>query len=514
MSQLTLSFPTPVPQEIPLLDETATDHTTHCRSFADELFPTPKETIAKMIEPYVVRSSILGNREYLKINGILDPSAGKGDILDYLKKRFGRSLDDRLLHAVEIVEDLRHVLRDKGYTVLDADFLGFSDPIKFDLIVMNPPFSAGTKHLLHAWEFLDYGGDLVCLLNQETIDNPYTQDRKYLLNLIELYGSVEELGSCFEESERPTQVRVAMVRLKRPKLEAGYDFEGVRFSVDSKVDFDNFGKDQLADRSIIKALVTHYECARELLIDRHRSQSKLSYHLGRSISSDCFKQSASFTEQIAALKAIFWESLFSETKLASKMNSSFQRNFSNFCRDQKQMSFNVANIYEVIEQFFLNREEIMLQGIVEIFDKTIALHEDNRIGEGWKTNSSFRVNRKIIHPWGVTYDKDFGFTSWRCRNLEYTLDLDKSMAYLAGVSEYVSISEAIKQHIDSLDRGGRFDNQYAQVFSSTFFDIKIFKKGTVHLKFRDTKIWEQFNLAAARGKKWLGQEESDFTKRQ
>lgn len=45
---------------------------------------------------------------------------------------------------------------------------------------------------------------------------------------------------------------------------------------------------------------------------------------------------------------------------------------------------------------------------------------------------------------------------------------------------------------------------YAEPFSSTFFDIRIFKKGTVHLIFRDKDLLAQFNRAAAQGKNWVG----------
>jgi hypothetical protein len=51
--------------------------------------------------------------------------------------------------------------------------------------------------------------------------------------------------------------------------------------------------------------------------------------------------------------------------------------------------------------------------------------------------------------------------------------------------------------------GDAFDN----TCESTFFEIKFFKKGTVHLTFKDEKVWEQFNLAACAGKNWLPESE-------
>ena len=47
-----------------------------------------------------------------------------------------------------------------------------------------------------------------------------------------------------------------------------------------------------------------------------------------------------------------------------------------------------------------------------------------------------------------------------------------------------------------------FDN----TTESRYFEIRFFKKGTVHLTFKDRHLWEQFNVTAAKGKAWLGQQ--------
>ena len=39
---------------------------------------------------------------------------------------------------------------------------------------MNPPFSEGDKHLLKAINIMKNGGQIVCILNAETIKNPYS----------------------------------------------------------------------------------------------------------------------------------------------------------------------------------------------------------------------------------------------------------------------------------------------------------------------------------------------------
>ena len=106
------------------------------------------------------------------------------------------------------------ILQGKGYRMLGNDFLVYKPLHCFNLIVMNPPFSNGDEHLLHAWDIM-HTGDIVCLLNADTIKNPYTQRRKLLAKIIEQNGSVEMLGNCFSTAEHRTNVDVAMVRLHK-----------------------------------------------------------------------------------------------------------------------------------------------------------------------------------------------------------------------------------------------------------------------------------------------------------
>jgi 16S rRNA G1207 methylase RsmC len=47
---------------------------------------------------------------------------------------------------------------------------------KYDVIVMNPPFNKGAKFLLKAYDCLNGSGQLVCLLNAETINNLFSNN--------------------------------------------------------------------------------------------------------------------------------------------------------------------------------------------------------------------------------------------------------------------------------------------------------------------------------------------------
>lgn len=53
---------------------------------------------------------------------------------------------------------------------------------------MNPPFNKGDQHLLKAMELMKgTGGQIICILNAETIKNPYSLYRQDLKNKLEKY---------------------------------------------------------------------------------------------------------------------------------------------------------------------------------------------------------------------------------------------------------------------------------------------------------------------------------------
>jgi hypothetical protein len=149
---------------------------------------------------------------------ILEPSAGKGDIIDYVNKIQNKRQKQSNIYAFEFVEELQDILKSKSNCqLLGNDFMAYrSKKIKFDLILMNPPFDRGVNHVLHAWEMLGNGGKVIALLNQHTYYNAYNSHRLKLKTLIDNFGTVENLGTCFDEkAERKARVGVVLITLNK-----------------------------------------------------------------------------------------------------------------------------------------------------------------------------------------------------------------------------------------------------------------------------------------------------------
>ena len=101
----------------------------------------------------------------------LEPSAGKADIVEVIRGKSGYSR--RKVDCIELSPEPNAILQDKDFRVVGSDFLDYAGVCYYDAIVMNPPFSNGDEHLLKAWDFL-HDGEIVCLLNAETLNNPFT----------------------------------------------------------------------------------------------------------------------------------------------------------------------------------------------------------------------------------------------------------------------------------------------------------------------------------------------------
>jgi hypothetical protein len=155
-----------------------------------------------------------------------------------------------------------------------------------------------------------------------------------------------------------------------------------------------------------------------------------------------------------------------------------------------------------LEGFLLNRDTIIQDSIQQVFDKLTHYHQNRVDGEGWKSNKSYRLNHKIVIPYGIRYEYNMWSMSYG-QVRELYGDLDKVLCYITGKAfgDILSVEKAMENHLRAMREGER---AYDAKFQSEFFQLRIFKKGTVHLRFRDQKTCDDFNLAVAKGRNWVG----------
>lgn len=483
--------------------------------FGEEFFPTPPWLVSKMFGPIAERIHGRRSEKPGSLRSFLDPSAGDGAILDWVNSKFDRYSERPRMSAIEISPELCAILQSKKYDLIANDFLSFVPEFKIDCIVMNPPFSDGIDHLIHAWNnVLAPGGELVCLLMESNVTRPHTSTMELAKHLIETHGSYELLGSAFKSARRPTEVPVVLVRMTKPKTkeEPLFDFGAME---QEKVDPLNLnaqaeGKD-LAHPDRMGTVVRQYENTRDSFVSILKAQAQIRFfsngvctkdpwEIALKCMSDLRSPEAAFDEFKDAIRIGFWEHALQTLGMEKYMTEGLQKKMGEFLEQQSKMAFTKENIAKMFDTIMLNRTGIMQQAVEAVFDHMTKYNEENRIHiEGWATNLAWKVSKRVVMPFYIQFwmsGEQMCLNSSRSREAG---DIDKVMCYLSGkrIEDVVTIRKAI----DLNPRG-------STRCESTFFKIKGFKKGTIHLEFLDEKLLERFNIAACQGKGWIGKEKS------
>lgn len=525
--------------------------------FNKEFFPTPKEIAIHMVRPYLDR---------LGYARILEPSAGNGAILDAItddipyvyENEIGKKYElttaakPENIYCIEMNPELQMILQQKHYRLLASDFLTYTPDHDFDLLIMNPPFSQGDLHLLHAWEILREG-DIACLLNAETIRNPYTKTRKLLASIIADHGSVEELGRCFHNADNATDVEVALVHLHKEDTHGSvFDLgaEGFKQEQAPTLAQEATSSGQgLTQSNQLDAYLRAWALTKNYAVDFIKSYQRLylylSAFLGSQVTDERHKDTGKdiITTAVGALaehndakgaqrayeafideaKARAWNTIISSMGLEKYMTSTMRDTMKRFRQAQGSFELNKENIMKLFQLLMANIGNIMKSNIVSVYDTFTRYFDGNTsCTEGWKTNKQYRANRKIILPniadagfMPQKYGYDTHFTThW---NANQTLeDIDKAMCWLSGTS-YDSLDDKPLNsfnQIEKLKEQGKRMTIGAVLKSipmgnqdwheSAFFLVKAFKKGTVHLQFRDEDLLNKFNITVNEGKNELG----------
>lgn len=120
----------------------------------DGFFPTPAALAARMV----------GLAELEPGLRVLEPSAGSGALADAIT-----AAEPAVeLEVIEVNGRLVELLRMKGYTVEQADFLTVGSGERYDRVIMNPPFAnrQDAQHIQHAFRLLKPGGLLVAITGE------------------------------------------------------------------------------------------------------------------------------------------------------------------------------------------------------------------------------------------------------------------------------------------------------------------------------------------------------------
>lgn len=526
-----------------------------------EFYPTPESLVEMM----------LSGVDFDYIKTILEPSAGKGDILRGVAKRENLRYNSRNfdVDCIEIDPNLRQILKynfsderkrelnhkkrdiedkrkwnretntytelsesdkfellqverelstffDNGIHIVHDDFLTYEPFKTYDLIIMNPPFSDGDKHLLKALKMQSKGGNVICLLNAETLRNPYTETRKELLKQLNKYNAqIEYIKDAFTTAERKTGVEIALIKVAIEKVQEESDIYE-RFSKAAEVDDFQPDVTELEITNFIKVAVNRFNIEVKSGIELIRQYRALLPYIQNSFDvDDKYKSpilrltdntdrgydSVSINDYLKKVRLKYWRALLSNPKFVGKLTSKLQEEYREKVAKLADYDFTEFNIYTLSTEMNAQIKTGIEDEIIAMFDRLTEEHswypetKNNRhYYDGWATNKAHKIGKKVIIPcYGI-------FSIWSGKPEVYKArecleDIERILNFLDGgmtrdINFWHSLENCFNQGITK--------NIQLKFFKATFY-----KKGTVHLTFTCPELIERFNIYAAQNKAWL-----------
>ena len=424
------------------------------------------------------------------------------------------------IEAVEIDTSLQAILKDKKIKIVGNDFAEYNPYCRYDLIMMNPPFKDGDKHLLKALKLIENGGQCVCILNAETLKNPYSDSRIYLTNLLEKYeADIEYIENAFRDAENATDVEIALVYVDIPTKEIELDvFKNLVMGEEYKCDYEDYNDTQLATDDIIGNFVKQYEFeakAGAKVIDTFYSMQKYIPNTdgGHSMislsvlgcSDDMDMKSTKFNPvntYIRLLRDKYWSLLFQSKEMSRLLTQTARDRYLYKIREFRDYDFTFSNIKQLQIELVSHLSTNIDDAILKQFDNfTYKNSMDNASNvhyfTGWKTNDAFMINSKVIVPMRGVYDNRYG-SGWSLyRARDFFEELEKIFVYLdGGKTEGADIS--------SILHGYNYSNKYnGEKIQSKYFDVEFKKKGTAHIWFTNAELLKKFNIFGCQKHGWL-----------
>ncbi len=517
--------------------------------FDKEFYPTPPDLIAKMIKGVDLDT----------VRYVLEPSAGKADIptflsiaKEYIYDRWRyRNMDmskqeimdyivehdvvDKMRSSSEIGHQyykdyldidcierdhhLKALIENRGFRVIASDFLKFDGDKKYDLIIMNPPFSNGDEHLLHAIKIgKKYGGQIICLLNAETIKNPYSNKRKDLIRQLDEFGATYEfIENAFLTSERPTGVGVVIVRFKIPSpFDSSHSklwdelqnqsFEAEEADPITDLIDEEYRRQEVElykkELEVGKRLICEYNALLPYLSSTFKAgKNEPILWLSVGSNNDYSYKQIDFNQYLKKLRYKYWYELLHNPKFMGNLTSNLRQQYFERITELSNFDFSFSNICTVQIDILKNMVQGVEDKILDLFESFTYRHstecEKNiHYFNGWKTNKAFMINKKVIIPYLRAWDDIWKKFKYNYEILSFFSDIEKTLDFLDQGST-----------IDCVNMANFFnyyeDLQQTKGLHFKYFDLNFYKKGTCHITFTNDEVIKKLNIFGCQKKGWL-----------
>lgn len=409
-------------------------------------YPTPREVADKLLDGI----------KWHKVKNVLEPSAGTGNLIEAIAYKAAhdpwRSESSSLdVDVVEIDPSLRSILMDKfsaarqkatnqrvrdlgakhdydwdkhkevstrteaeeeEYTYLQElqrclkavvvrsvhdDFLTFASRKSYDLIVMNPPFADGDKHLLKAISMIEpYGGEIRCILNAEALRNPFSNYRRLLAQKLgDMNAEVSFHEGAFADAERATNVDIAIVKINLPIPKYEEDPNSIFNQLKAAAmvpEEEEHEATELTVSDFLEAivrqfnyevdaglrLIREYKAMQPYILNSMDKENKYSKPL-LSLTMEHFQSwgeipIATANGYLKGVRHKYWSALFTKKEFVGKLTSNLQDKYRNMVDDLTNYDFSLFNIQRIYADMNAEMSQGVVDTIMALFNRMTAEH--------------------------------------------------------------------------------------------------------------------------------------------
>ena len=424
--------------------------------------------------------------------------------------------DEQIAELKQLKEEVKERSTYVHVKIVHNDFMTFASKKHYDLILMNPPFANGDKHLMKAIQMQqENGGKILCILNAETLLNLYSNKRKFLMNTLNNLGAkIQFVDNGFSDAERQTDVRVALIYIDIPEPEHHSEiYEKFQKAKEYKESAEE-NSSKLTTTNFLEDLIAQYNEEMELGIALIDEFNALLPYLNRNVVGDAGgytnlalkvgNEAVGYTDSpknkfINLTRHKYWTSLLNNEKFTGMLTKNLKDEYSSMISKFAEYDFTMFNIQTLMNDMNAGLQDGIEKTILDLFEKFSFKHTyidgaDKNIHyyNGWKTNKAHIVNKKVILPCNGAFsdwkwDKQ-PLNVYNC--VELPADIQKALNYLdGGKTEEVNLNAVITKARDECN--------YRKI-DTKYFYVSFFKKGSMWLEFKDMDLLKRFNIYASR----------------
>lgn len=439
------------------------------------------------------------------------------------ERRQYRQLSPDDQDRLEKVTEEINVLKSGDVRIIHDNFLELDTCKQYNVIIMNPPFSDGDAHLLKAIQMQRIaGGEIRCVLNAETIRNPFTNRRRLLQKqLLDLNAAVTFHKKAFSSGERPTDVEIAIVKVSVPVVKR----ESVIFDRLKKaysIDEPTADVRDMTVSDFMEQIVSLYKVECDAGIELIREYAAMKPYILESFEKDkawnyptlclCVGEPGRLSREtipnindyLKLVRLKYWTGLFNNKEFIGRLTSNLLDKYREKIETLANYDFTLFNIQTIATEMNAEMGKGIEETIISLFDKLTAEYawypetsKNVHYYNGWKTNKVHKINSKVIVPiYGVFSTYSWASETFCVGEAEKTIaDIEKVFDYLDGdMTAPVSLHGALQRACEE----GRTRN-----IQCKFFDVTLYKKGTMHIRFHNQELVDRFNIYCCRKKNWL-----------